>query len=117
MRTLTILAAAALIGMSSGSALADPVTECGALQAKAEGALFQALFKEAARACGGGANGAPLAVRRQAAAVAVAKFDVKIAKAVDEFLAANCRFDIGEITSVSLRQSMQSMADMACLVP
>ncbi len=104
------------------AAHADAVTECATAQAKALAGLSTDVTKEAARACGKGTAQAPLAISQGKAGTALGKLYAKLGKAVDKNGEPSCFINLAALSDVAVGptdvlDSMQSLADRACLVP
>jgi len=116
--------AALVIAAISTSALADPVTDCAAIEGKAFVALFNALFKEGGRACSKGSLAHPGPVSFAAAGSAAGKFYAAIGKALDKDGRSSCFVTLDNLGDVSINaepedllNAMERVADQLCLVP
>jgi hypothetical protein len=117
-RVIAMAFAAALMCVAASTTVhADATADCAKIEGKALATLFKGLFKEAIKACGGGAATMSRPASHQAAGAATGKFATDAGKAVDTIGSAPCPFDIDDLTAQNVLDSMQQFANQACLVP
>jgi len=119
---IIVLAVILTLAAATTSARADAVTDCGSTQGKAVVAVFAALFKEAARACGKGSAMNALAVSQATVGAAVGKFYASVGKGVDKSGPGSCLYNLDNLTTQNGRASdffdtATSLAKQACLEP
>ncbi len=112
---MMIAVALALAGASLAVS-SDSVTSCGVAQLKAYNALYQALLKEATRACGAGSAGSPAPLDSAKLTAAETTFNTAVQNAIDQFGAPNC-FITMALTPGSTLSAAQGVADQLCIVP
>ena len=112
---MMIAIALALAGASFAIS-GDDVTACGSAQLKAYNNVYQALLKEATRACAAGSLGSPAPLDAAKMTAAEDAFNAAVQAAIDKFGAPNC-FVTMALSPGDVLSSAQGIADQLCIVP